>query len=147
MSSKPFRFQQADEEAEPLVDLVDDEAVEGDAVVQQPVEGFAPHAGDAGVAQGDHVVAARLRLQHRAFAEPAAGGDACVARGLARGPVARHLGQAFDDAIPVVYRFALAADESAAGTVRSMVPSRTRAKSSGGNSLPPDGAAQHLFER
>jgi hypothetical protein len=36
-----LRFEQADEQAEPLVDLVDDEAVEGDAVVEQPVEGLA----------------------------------------------------------------------------------------------------------
>ena len=33
---QPFRFKQADEQAEAFVDLVDDEAVEGDAVVEQP---------------------------------------------------------------------------------------------------------------
>ncbi len=106
-------FEQADELAEALVDLLDDRVVEGEAVVEQPAEGFALHAGNARGAQRDHVVAARLGLQQRTFAEPAAGRDAGVGRGLARHPVGGHLRQTVDDADPACGLLALAADEAA----------------------------------
>jgi hypothetical protein len=59
--------------------------------------------------QGNGVVPAWLGLEHRAFAEPAAGRHPGSRRGLARIEVARCLEHAFDHAQPVLDRFAPAA--------------------------------------
>src|SRR5207249_1531263 len=76
-------FQRADELAEPLVELPYQKAVERDAVLEQPEEGGAVHQRQPGVAQRDHIVTARLALQHRALAEPGACREAGESRSLA----------------------------------------------------------------
>ena len=59
---------QADEVAQPLVQLLDQEAVEGDAGLEQPQVVGARQAGDAARADGDGVVFPRAVLEQRAFA-------------------------------------------------------------------------------
>src|SRR5205085_2594773 len=63
-----------DELAQALVQLHQQEAVEADVGVEQPLEGRARHVRHAAFAQRHHVVLARLVLQQRALAEPAAAG-------------------------------------------------------------------------
>ena len=59
---RPAVFDEPDELAEPLVELRDQEAVEGDAVLVEPEEGGTIHLRQPRVAQRHHVVATRLIL-------------------------------------------------------------------------------------
>src|SRR5664279_6343895 len=102
-----------DELAEPLVELLDDEAVEGNAAVEQPVERLDAEAGDLALAQRLDVVAIGLALDHRALAEPAAGRQAGEGDRDAHGGVVARLQQAVDDAEPVRHRPADAAEQIA----------------------------------
>jgi hypothetical protein len=63
-------LKQGDELAKAFVELPHQEAVEADAVLEQPEEGAAVHRRQASVAQGHHVVAAGLVLEHGTLAEP-----------------------------------------------------------------------------
>src|SRR5690606_9292460 len=65
------------------------------------------------VAQRDDVVLARVFLEQRALAEPAARGNAGERHGLAGGGYVAHLDDAAHDADPVLDGIALAADEGA----------------------------------
>ena len=103
----------ADELAEPLVQLLRDEAVEGDAALDQPVEGLDAQARHHALAQRLDVVAVGLALDHRALAEPAAGRHAGEGDGDAHRGVVAHLQQAVDDAEPVGHRPADAAQQFA----------------------------------
>jgi hypothetical protein len=101
-----------DELAQPLVQLHHHEAVEADAAVEQPVEGGDRDAGHDAVAQRLDVVAVDLALEHRAFAEPAAGRHAGEGDRHAQRRVVAHLQQAVEHAEPVGHRPADAAHQS-----------------------------------
>src|SRR5882724_2799996 len=94
-------FEQTDEQAEPLVELADQVAIEGDAVFEQPDEGRAVHQGQACLAQRHNVIAAGLVFQDGALAKPGAGHHAGEGRGLAAARDDAHPGETADHADPI----------------------------------------------
>src|SRR3954452_8078440 len=109
-------FEHANELAEPFVELAHQEAVEADAVLEQPHEGAAFHQRDAAVAQRDHVIAARLVLEHAALAEPGPRRQPGKTRLLAVARDPAHPGKPKDHAGPIVERD-YADQDDLAGTV------------------------------
>ena len=109
-------LEHADELAEPLVELAHQEAVEADAVLEQPHEGGALHQRNAAVAQRDHVVAARLVLEHAAFAEPGARREPRKAGLLAVARNPAHAGKAAHHAGPII-EFVAAHEHGLTGAV------------------------------
>jgi len=107
---QPLVLDHRDELAQALVQLQQQEAVELDARVEQPLEGGARHVGDAALAQRHHVVLARLVLEERPLPEPAAARHAQEGGRLALAVHARHLDEAVDHPDPALHRLALAAD-------------------------------------
>jgi hypothetical protein len=72
---QPVALRQRDELEQALVELVDDEAVEGEVALEQPHERRARHQRDLGLAQRHPVVSARRALDDRPLAEPRARPD------------------------------------------------------------------------
>src|SRR6266550_1595509 len=95
-----------DEQAEPFVELVQQEPVEPDVVVQEPLESLARDVGDPAPAQSDGVEPPHPVFQYRPFAKPAARGHARERGRLPRLRSRAQLHQSFDDAHPGFYRFA-----------------------------------------
>src|SRR5690606_28033077 len=89
-----------DEMPQPLVELDEKEAREGGAGIDQPVERLAGHHRDPAASKGDHVVAPRLVLEHRALPEPAPGGHPGERHRAAVGRVDRDLDEPLDHAEP-----------------------------------------------
>jgi hypothetical protein len=90
--------------------LVQDEAVERNAGVEQPEERCLRHQGYARIAQGDHVVFPDLAFEHRPFSEPRSRGNGCERHGLADARNADQLHRSVDDADPGVGCISLVAN-------------------------------------
>ena len=84
----------------PMRSLVDQKAVEADAGIEEPHERGAVHQGEAGVAERHDIVLAGLTLDHRTFAEPAAGPDARKRHGFALARDGADLDEARNDPSP-----------------------------------------------
>src|SRR2546430_647363 len=67
-----LRREPTDELSAAVVQELDDEVIEREASLKQPVEQRRWHARDARIAQCDDVVASRLALHERSLSEPAA---------------------------------------------------------------------------
>ena len=80
---QPIEFDRGDELTEPFVQKKKQKAIESDALIEQPVKGCARHQPDHAVTQCDDIVKARLVLEQRPFAEPAARRYAGEGHGLA----------------------------------------------------------------
>jgi hypothetical protein len=90
----------AHELAEPLVELRQNEAVEGDAGFQQPEKRGLRHQRNTRFTQGDDVVFACLPLEHRTFPEPGIEGSSREGHGLSGLGQARKLYQTVDHTDP-----------------------------------------------
>ena len=135
---------------EPFVQLLDDEAVERDAAIEQPVEGRDVQAGDHAPAHRLDVVAIDLPLDHRALAEPAArrqAGEGDRHADAARAAVVAHLQQAVDHAEPVGHRPADAAQQFAGIDLHDLHASSTAASCSFGIERAQPGNAGQLVSR
>jgi hypothetical protein len=79
--------------------------------LEQSKEGAPVHHREPGVAQGHHVVAPGLVLEHGALAEPCPGGQAGKAGGLAAAGYDAHPGETGDDTGPIFKMVAAHEDE------------------------------------
>src|SRR5207249_10663708 len=109
-SEKTIRLIHPDEETSPLFQRAQQEPIEPDVAVEDPLESSPRDVGDPAPAQRDGVEPPHPIFQYRSFAEPPARGHVRERRRLPRLRSGAELHESFDDADPRINGLAGAAN-------------------------------------